>query len=260
MARVIKGESAASDEAAKAAVLTLRDITEETRQIVLEARKEAARIIADARAATEAVLRQAEERGFAEGFARGRNDGYADGRQQAHDEWEQKLSRQSAELAAAARKVIDELSAARAGVLNQARSQMLEFALVLAERIVGRVAVADIEAAKANLEKSLKLAPSGGQITVLVNPGQLHLLRLRCGELAAGLSGEGGVMLVSDETVSPGGVRVRVGSGEIDATIETQLAKVAETLLGSRGAECFRLGTYEPVGEVPARESELESA
>jgi hypothetical protein len=67
-------------------------------------------------------------------------------------------------------------------------------------------------------------------------------------------------MLVSDESVSPGGVRVQVGSGEIDATIETQLAKVAETLLGGRAAGCFSAGVYSPVGEVSAGEAGLGSA
>ena len=58
MTRVIKANASQSQQA-RAAVLDLADFAAEARTVVLDARKDAARIVAEARAKAEAAERQA---------------------------------------------------------------------------------------------------------------------------------------------------------------------------------------------------------
>ena len=66
-----------------------------------------------------------------------------------------------------------------------------------------------------------------------VNPAEEARLEEYLPELLGHLRQIEEVELVGDETVSPGGCVLRLGSGEIDARMETQLASISEELLGA---------------------------
>lgn len=223
MTQVIKADR---NEAARprAMAMKLSDIADRARRIVLDARKDAARIVAEARSTAEQVEREARERGYAEGLAQGgAQASAADGANAGH--------RDEDGLRELAERTCDRLSAARESLMAAARRDVLDIAIRLAERIVGRVAATDVEAARDNLAKALELA-SPGAACVYVNPAQLDRLRDGCGDLLDALGRGGDVRFTADPDVSPGGVRVEAGEGEIDATIETQLDNIAEALMG----------------------------
>jgi len=234
--RVIKAREMASGGGPRAAVLDLKDLAAEARQIVLDARGEAARIIAQAKQQAEVLRRSAAEQGHAEGYAKGENLGYSDGMRRLRKRADGRMEATSAEIIALAKKVVQAMADAREELLHQARCQMLDFAIELARKIVGSVAVRDIEAARANLAKVLESACTGGRITVRVNPAQLPQLRAPCDELVEAIGIKDEVRLEPDEHIGPGGVKLLSRTGEIDATIETQLGKVVDSLLGTSSA------------------------
>jgi flagellar biosynthesis/type III secretory pathway protein FliH len=257
MAEVIKAEAMADGQGPRAVAMNLLDIAAEARQVVLDARREAARIVAEARDAAAETLRHATDKGYAEGFARGQGEGGEEGRRRAAETAGRELSAQAAELAALARKIMEGLAEGRAEVLAAAREQMVEFALQIAERVVGHVAALDPEAAKENLAKALEAAANvGGQIVVRVNPGQLPALREHFAALVEAMGSGGQAKLTADAEISPGGVKVLTRGGEVDATVESQLRNVAAALLGrevDRGEEpaerAVSCGQYVPAGE-----------
>ncbi len=223
MTQVIKADR---QDAARprAMAMKLSDIAERARRIVLDARKDAARIVAEARSTAEQAQCEARERGYAEGLAQAAAEASADGGADVdHGD--------DAELRELVERVGDELSAARESLMAGARRDVLDLAIRLAERIVGRVAARDVEAARDNLAKALELA-SPGAARVYVNPSQLDQLRDGCGDLLDSLGRDRDVRFEADPAISPGGVRVEAGEGEIDATIETQLDNIAEALMG----------------------------
>ncbi|MFP3937481.1 MAG: FliH/SctL family protein [Phycisphaerae bacterium] len=260
MAKVIK-QGDGDGQATKSALLNLRDIAAEARRVVLDARKEAARIVEQARAEADSVRKEASEAGYEEGLARGRHDGYEQGRQEALAEARRKLSEDSSSLLTLAEKVVRQLDETRSTVLHQGCEEALTFAIALAERIVGRVAAEDLSAGRQNLAKAMNRAGCSSEVTVRVNPRQLEALRTYCTELADALGARGGVELLADERISPGGVRVQTSAGEIDATIEKQLDNVTEALLGERpGGSSARSdgaqGRYVAVESVPREQHE----
>ena len=233
MARVIKGHTPDAMAVSRASALKLADFAAEAREIVLEARKDAARIVSEAQARADEVVAEAERRGYQEGFARGQNDGHAEGREAAASH------RAPAELLELARRIVDELHRAAEALPRQA----LQFALEIAERIVGEAA-GDIRAARANVAKALELGAGYGQATIQVNPAQLEQLREHCQEVIEALSFRGNVCLTGDESVAPGGARLVSGQGQIDATIATQWKTIVTALTGEEPAD--QAGEYLP--------------
>jgi len=263
MTRIIKADATVDPSATKAGILNMPDFAAEARRIVLEARKDAARIMSEARAEAESIQRRARQDGYAEGFARGQNDGHTEGGRQARADVGKEIAGEYAELLAWAKEVVAGLSAAQAESRRHGSGGILEMAVLLAEKIVGRVAAVDVEAAKANLAKVLELAHFASKVVVRVNPGQLEALREAFRDLVDALGAGGMVRLVGDERICPGGVKLVSRHGQIDATIETQLANVARVLLGEEDplrSECgpggpTETGLYEPAAEAAAEGS-----
>jgi len=248
MTRIIKATRGGS---AAPAVLNLADFVQQLRRVTDEAGREVRRILDEARAQARVLKRQAGREAYHEGFARGREQGCTDGSHQAAAETRARLENENRELSDLARSILDGMRSARSEMLEPTADEVLELALELAGKIVGRLA-ADITVARANMAKALELACPSGRITVRVNPGQLNRLAKHFKGLVEAMALDGQVRMVADPEVTPGGVKLTTARGEIDATVETQLAKVAAALVrGGDGPDAG--GTYVPQRCAPAK-------
>ena len=236
MVRIIKSQAADAGQA----VMQLHDFAQQARQVVLQARQDAARIMWQARREAQEATEQARAKGFEEGYARGRNDGLASVGPLAAAP----SADQPGQLAALARSVLAELAAGQARRDGEA-GEALSLALEIAQRVVGQVAVSDINAARTNLAKVLELSAASREMVVRVNPQQLEQLQAHCRELVDELAIRGKVELAADEQIAPGGVKLQTRHGELDATIRRQLDNVIDALLGDAGAGPL-FGAYQP--------------
>jgi len=244
---VLLVQPGAAEPQAERTIRGLSSLAAEAQTVMLDARQQAARVLAEARSQADASCEAAAARGYAEGFARGGSDGYEGGLTKGLAEGRQMMAEQSAEMIVQLQAIVRELTGARDEMLHTGRCELLDFALELAAKIVGRVAVRDIDAARQNVRKVLELADRHHELCVKVNPGQLEALVEHLPELTESLRPGGRVRLVGDATISPGGAKVNTDGGEIDATIETQLDNVVEALLGSRVSQA-QCGSYVPTG------------
>lgn len=251
MARIIKADEADDRDSPRAEILDLADFAAEARTLVLEARKDAARIVAAARAETEDAQREAAQQGYTEGFSRGREEGQVQGRHAALVESREKLAAESGELVNLAREAVEKLIGARQALRETAAREAVQLAIRIAEKTVTRLADADIDVARANLAKALDMAGRNGPVTVMANPRQLEQLREYCPDLAKALRAPGQIEWSASEQISPGGVKVLTPHGEIDATIETQLNNIVAALVG-------RAGSVTEAGWYVGRESEAK--
>ena len=244
MTRLLKKDSLPQEVSADSMAVHLQDLAAEARRVVLDARKESARIVAEARQQANRISQQAAEEGYAEGFARGQLEGMEQGRQAGREEILRQADNSQSDSRNELRAAIDSLRSARQEVADDAREQMIEFALQLASRIVGRVCVTDTAAAEANLAKALRRA-GDGELVVLASSYQSEELSRRCGDWLDPAVRER-ITLQPSEEMTPGGVKVLCRQGEIDATIETQIDNVVRSLLGRpmREAERADLGQY----------------
>ena len=124
-----------------------------------------------------------------------------------------------------ARDALDDL---REEVVTELHADALRIAMSLAEQIVaGAIAVAperllDIAAV------ALRRLSDRRQVTLVVNPADLDLMRDAVDRLQAELGGIEHCNVQADRRVARGGVCARTDAGEIDATIEAQLQRARE--------------------------------
>jgi flagellar assembly protein FliH len=189
----------------------------------LEAPAGSMRDVADVLSAAYSDAEQIRQQAHAAGEAEGR----ATGMTAARAELEPALH-----AVAGAVQVLDGL---RDQVVAELEHDAVTLALRLAEQIVaGAIEVAperviDIAAV------ALRRIRDRQQVTLVVNPGDLDLISESVTRLQSELGGIEHLNVQSDRRVSRGGVLARTDEGEIDATIETQLARAREVVVAELG-------------------------
>jgi len=211
-------------------VMKLADIAMQANEVILDARKTAAEIRAEARTNAEIARQQAREQGYNEGFAEGQARGMQDGARVGGDQARARVEDQSKQLTDLAMSILIALEEAGDRPYQLAADEVLAFAIDLSTKIVGQLARTDISVARGNLIKAMKLAHADGEIIVSVNPGQFQELSRDFAEFVEIVDASGRARLVADGQVAPGGVKITTARGVIDATVETQLDKVASAL------------------------------
>ena len=131
----------------------------------------------------------------------------------------------------ALRETIRELKVAEKKLVEQLEPQVVDLAIKAAEFVIGK----EIDAASVDLEKIIKPVlskiPDATRIIIRVNPQDLSQLR----EFSNDLVEEGNIEnleVVSDSSVSSGGCMIDTDVGIIDATRETRVEQMKETLSG----------------------------
>lgn len=127
-------------------------------------------------------------------------------------------------------RAVDEVNALRAETAAQVERQAVELALKIAEQALHVAVAADPELVLGAVRGALRRLVERERVLVLVNPDDLELVRETAGTLLAELGGMEHLEIQSDRRVPRGGTVVRTAEGEVDATIETKLARAREVL------------------------------
>jgi flagellar assembly protein FliH len=169
------------------------------RQLVAAAEAEADRIREEARAA-----------GHAEGFAAGRADALAE----------------MAPTVQAASEVLAGVRELEASHADRVEAQAAELSVRIAEKVVA--GVVDVEPARVLdvVRGALRTMVERERVTVLVHPDDVELLRETLPDLD----------VHEERRVTRGGAVVRTAYGEIDATLETKLARAREAIVEELGS------------------------
>lgn len=137
MARIIKANDIAADPSRRLAGIKLAEVTDEPGRVVLDARDQAARMLAGARRQVMAVELQAEEKGYCDGFNRGRAEGCAAGEKLARRQVRRELARGASALGEFAGQVArGEATIALNG--NQDEGKVVAMLTEVAELLAGR--------------------------------------------------------------------------------------------------------------------------
>lgn len=158
----------------------------------------------------DAVREQAFEEGFAAGVAQAQSQ----------------LDGPASALAAAA----DQLQALRTDAAASVEADAVDLALRIAEQVVGAAIAADPELVVEAVRGALRRLVERDRVLILVNPDDLELVRDHVARLVGELGGIEHCEVQAERRVRPGGAIVRTSEGEVDATLETKLARAREVL------------------------------
>lgn len=156
--------------------------------------------------------------------AEARAEGYAAGAADARAAYEP--------AAEALRAVVAELEDQRGELAVQAERAAVELALRIAEQVVQASVAVDPERVLDVVRGALRRLVERERIIVLVAPDDLDVVRDHMTTITAELGGIEHYAVESDRRVARGGAVVRSADGEVDATIESKLARVREVLDG----------------------------
>lgn len=207
--------------------LNLRDFQSEAQSMVDRARAQAEQILRAARERAEALQAEAHEQAHADGWREGYEAGTESGRCQALEHHGRDLSSAIASF----NRLSESIESTRAQVESAALSDVVKLSLAIAQRICRRIGLIDAEMLRENLRDALKLVVRGQQVHVAIHPAQRKLLEAVLPQLGREFPSARGCEIVEDDSISPGGCRIITRDGQIDATLETQLDRLAAVLL-----------------------------
>lgn len=248
MALIKQANSASA--AREAIVLNLGDLRREADRLREEALSERDRILAEARAERDRILEGASERGYEdgyrEGFAKGVEQGERDGAEKAYAESVERMGSIEQSLSDA----FESIDRERERLLIETKGDVLAFACTFAERVTKRIVELDPAVVESQLEAVLKLVLHATRLTVLIHPDD----REACDRIAPALArtrvADSPVEFAEDETLRKGSVVLRTDRGLIDASIDAQIDRMIESLVGGdRLAKRFGPVAPDPDGD-----------
>jgi len=215
----------------EAVVLDLGDIGAQAEKLRRAAEAKAQQIIDTAQQRADELAEGAAERGQAAGFEQGQAAGFeqgvVEGRAQALAESQQRL----AEVSDTFLNLAAQWDAGAHQVHREAQQAVLEFALRLAEKVVHRVIEVDRTVVVDQVAHAMSHVLAPLDAVVQVNPDDVPILAEAMPQLVKELPGLDHVNLEATPDLTPGGCRIAFGDGQVDATIEKQLARIVDYIL-----------------------------
>lgn len=221
---------------ARPGLLDLGDIRRQGEQFLEQARAEAVRIVAEARLEAQTLIDSAAEFGHAEGHGKGVIEGRAEGEREGRAQAAAEHAERIGGVADAWRQALDRWDADRSAMLMAAREDVLALALAIAARVTHKTIEADPTVVGDQLAEALALVVAPSRLTVAVHPDDRELVSSVLAGLVERLGTATHAALVEDASIGRGGCLVSTGRGRVDATIETQLERIAAALAGRPAA------------------------
>jgi len=194
-----------------------------------KARAEAEIIIRTARAEAEEILAEA------------RREGHRDGMAEAVASAQSLMQRLEDDIATA------EIETRQ--FLESLEPELLKLCLETVEKVIRHEVRTGPEVVLRVIKSCLRRVKENGDVRVRVNPGEVAAVRAQRDELLRAAEGIGAISIVDDRRVSPGGCVIETANGDLDATVETQLERVEQTL--TETFEDDHNKTSPGFGEVP---------
>ena len=239
---MITSECAAQTGGLGLRTLQLNDIAVEARDILESARREAASLLSEIRARGEAEITarckteltkahtEGYEAGFAEGLEAGRDAGYAQALEEARRDYAEK----HASLSASCASIISEINKDRDAWRQAARQDLIDLAITLANRVVHCIGQRDREVVLRNLEEVIRLVGARTDVVIAVHPTDAATARMFSQTLTDAREQWKHIQVIEEPEISPGGCRVRWGTGAADAQLETQFERIVTELRGEK--------------------------
>ncbi len=166
-----------------------------------------------------------------------KREAFGQGRVEAREAVKKELELPLAALAKAAQ----ELALIKEECLSRFTPQIVELALQMAEKIVGKRVEEDPQIVASILERARDAVPQGKNVRIFLNPADYHaLLDLRPDLVREHGATPANTEMIPFDEIERGGCRVESDAGIVDATITTQLEEMRRQILEEEAPESIR--------------------
>jgi flagellar assembly protein FliH len=210
---------------------TMTDIERHAKNLILRAQQRAEQMLAAAQAEAEVLREEAYATGKVEGRKEGTAEGLTQGRQAGHQQALTEFKNQFTQASAAFSNTATTIDQSRNQLEAEGLVEVVKLAMAVARRITKRQAVLDPQVLIENLREAMKLVIKSVDIRIAIHPTQRKILDDTLPELQLQWPSLAHAAVIEDASLQPGGCRVFSEHGQIDASIETQLDRIAAELL-----------------------------
>lgn len=197
----------------------LQDLEQRSELFLAQVRKQAAEILAQAQAQAESLRQQTIKAAKQESL------------QAARAEMQSETERRLATLEPFLQKKMSQLQQELAKWRMEWETRSVGLAVEIARRICRRELREQPQIVLSQIEAALQLASPDDSIELRVHPEDLKAFEPAIQALVSRVSSVARTTVLSDAQVSAGGCIVRTMYGQIDAQLESQLARIEEELL-----------------------------
>lgn len=181
-------------------------------EVLQNAREEAAQIVAQAEKDREIIEAAAIEKA----------------QQEAQAAFETEITERIGEIRDNFAQTIREIDGLREEISLRVEKDVVELALEIAKKVVGREVKFDHEIALTLIKVSLKKIHSRAVAQVHLNPEDFAYVESHRQKIDY----RGSLEFIEDRSISSGGCLIHTETGDVDATIESQFAEISHGLLG----------------------------
>ncbi|MDF2668700.1 MAG: flagellar biosynthesis protein [Paenibacillus sp.] len=210
------------------------------------------RIVSDAEAAAEMILKQASEAAerlkkstqaeieawWAEKrtadlkhVEQAKQNGHETGYQKGYSEAQKSIQDQYEQLIVSAKSIIEHGTILKQQMIQEAEPFLIELSCSIAEKVIGRQLSLEPEWVIASIRKVLQRKREQGVISLCVSPSQFAFVQDFREELQLSLDSQAELQVLPDPSVGEFGCVVRSSFGSIDARVDTQLEEIKAALL-----------------------------
>lgn len=243
MATIIRRDQHLSGEA-----FSFADLAQQRQKQTEQAQAEASRILAAAREEAERLKAAAQRAGAEQGQREGRAAGAEQGRAEGKAEALAEFRNANAHLLQTLKAGLAKLGEQHERLISTAECGMIQLALAIAERVCKRQCAASSEVAIANARRLLEMARHELDIELRVHPHDFAALEQAAPELAGIGDSAAHVAVIADPGLGVGDVVLQSKHGTLDASISTQLERIAAALVPESP---LSLPAADAVGEAP---------
>ncbi|RLB36138.1 MAG: hypothetical protein DRH11_00310 [Deltaproteobacteria bacterium] len=159
-----------------------------------------------------------EKEAYEKGFAQGEKDGLELGQKKA------------AKIVEDLENLLEQVSRSKKEMLRLHEKQILELVFAIAKKIIKKQLASIDDAVKQTILSALHLAAEKSKVVLRISPEDFSYVERLRPELFSKFQELKSVVVTSDPSITKGGCFVETSYGDVDARVETQLAKVHESL------------------------------
>ncbi|MCH7884008.1 MAG: hypothetical protein IIC01_02045 [Planctomycetes bacterium] len=208
----------------------LADHLSEARQVIENARRQGAEIVAQAHETEKRLYSEACQSGYENGYAKGRETGTLEGREAAHAEAIERFQRDHADIVSDMRRVVEEMDRIKQDLRIAAEQDLLDFAVLLARKLTFAIGRLNHEAVIENLKRALDRIASRTDVTVRIHSDDLATMTTFAESTLDRVRAAAGFSIVADDSIAPGGCIVESERTDVDASLETQVEEMVSLL------------------------------
>ncbi len=153
-----------------------------------------------------------------EAYTRGKKDGKA--------EAEKKLHSTTRSLADG----LEQISGLRQSLLSKSKEDMVRLVMAVARQVIQEDVAEKQDIIVRTVKKSLEAAVAADEYYIRVHPEDLEIVKEHEPLFLAAMKGLQNIHFMADESIARGGCVAESRAGDVDATIESQLAEIEDHL------------------------------